>query len=178
MLANPVFEVYSEERLAQVIEMIREYVPDYEWGGPGSDVENPRVGVVIGGGFNLDNNITNFAPATRYGFWVDLVNGDVSAKLDREWIWDDRRSEVVTGCYGVCDNADQVLARYAALIARPDVKVCVHLQPVYKADQPAHDGWRWEKWGEYIGRHEPEYEYLADERDIDVVYVYNVWILE
>jgi hypothetical protein len=44
-----------------------------------------------------------------------------------------------------------------------------------KANQPKEDGWRWRKWGQYIGALEPTCEYIADEPHIDKVYVYHIY---
>ena len=34
-------------------------------------------------------------------------------------------------------------------------------------------GWRWHKWGPYIGTQDPQCEYLADEPEIKEVFVYR-----
>ena len=34
--------------------------------------------------------------------------------------------------------------------------------------------WRWHKWGQYIGHHKIEHEYLNDEKDIDFVFVWSL----
>lgn len=39
-------------------------------------------------------------------------------------------------------------------------------------------GWRWHKWGEYIGKHIPCYEYLSDEKGIDYVLTWKLAIVE
>jgi hypothetical protein len=47
---------------------------------------------------------------------------------------------------------------------------------VRKRDQPDEGGWRWHKWGEYIGEKSPQYEYLYDEgNEIEEVYCYHVY---
>jgi hypothetical protein len=46
---------------------------------------------------------------------------------------------------------------------------------VIKANQSHEGGWRWHKWGEYIGKYEPQYEYLYDEPEIEKVYVYHIY---
>lgn len=46
---------------------------------------------------------------------------------------------------------------------------------VRREDQPADGGWRWHKWGQYIGKHEPRCEYLYDEDGIDEVYCFHVY---
>lgn len=39
-------------------------------------------------------------------------------------------------------------------------------------------GWRWHKWGEYIGAHESQCEYLDDEEGIDHVYCFHIYEME
>lgn len=82
-------------------------------------------------------------------------------------------------CYGhgVCDNYQQVLERdedVKKFIDDPDKKFILKLCYIAKQDQPENDGWRWEKWGEYIGDQKPQYEYLYDEEDIDGVFCYEL----
>ena len=45
---------------------------------------------------------------------------------------------------------------------------------VIKSQQPMHWGWRWHKWGDYIGTHSPTTEFIYDEKDIDHVYCYFI----
>lgn len=79
--------------------------------------------------------------------------------------------------YGVCDNYQQILERdnrVKNLIKLPEEFIIV-LCEIKKEDQPEDGGWRWCKWGEYIGNFEPTEEYLYDEEEISSVYVYNVY---
>jgi hypothetical protein len=48
------------------------------------------------------------------------------------------------------------------------------LTEVRKDDQPKQGGWRWHKWGPYIGTHEKQFEYLADEEGIERVFCYHI----
>lgn len=81
------------------------------------------------------------------------------------------------GSYGVADNYTQVLARYASVLMHPEYDLVFEYRPVRKADQPEEGGWRWHKWGEYIGTHQPSQEYLYDEKDIDELITFHVHIL-
>ena len=85
--------------------------------------------------------------------------------------------------YGVCDNASQVLDYYDSLYKKynnymKDKKFVILLHPIFKEDQPEWDGWRWHKWGQYIGKYEPKYEYLYDEEGIDYVYCFTILEIE
>lgn len=77
--------------------------------------------------------------------------------------------------YGVCDNYKQVLKRYKKIVELKKRKFILSLTPILKSEQPEEDGWRWHKWGEYIGTKNPQYEYLYDEPKIDKVYCYHIY---
>ena len=76
--------------------------------------------------------------------------------------------------YGVCDGVDQFLEVYGDALRKSDRRFVVKFCEIRKADQPEQGGWRWHKWGPYIGKHQPEYEYLYDEKGIDSVWIYEV----
>ena len=78
------------------------------------------------------------------------------------------------GPYGVCDSLEQLLAKYPELEA-PGREFVVTLHEVKKSEQSSDGGWRWHKWGEYIGTQNPTCEYLYDEPNIDSVFVYHIY---
>lgn len=75
--------------------------------------------------------------------------------------------------YGVADTPEQALERYSALVDDPDRKFLFRYQIVRKHDQEEEGGWRWHKWGEYIGKKEPKCEYLYNEPEIEEVWVFH-----
>lgn len=79
---------------------------------------------------------------------------------------------------GVCDNATQLLAHYNALIKDgildKNQTYLLCMTPMFKEDQ-GDWGWRWHKWGEYIGIQNPQCEYLADEDGIDLIYCFRIY---
>lgn len=80
-------------------------------------------------------------------------------------------------CYGVCDHWSQVLAAGLQLLTDPRNFVIL-LHPVVKTEQPASGGWRWHKWGPYIGMYQKQveaHEYIADTPDVEVVYCYHIY---
>lgn len=79
--------------------------------------------------------------------------------------------------YGVCDNAEQILEKWPHL-QYSNQRHFITMTPIYKKNEPESQGWRWHKWGEYIGNHEIECEYLYDEKDIEVVYVFHIYTLQ
>lgn len=80
------------------------------------------------------------------------------------------------GSYGVCDNIEQVKEKYGKWLNSPNIKFCVSFTKVEKSKQSESGGWRWHKWGEYIGTKTPQFEYLYDEGDdITEVYCYHIY---
>jgi hypothetical protein len=75
--------------------------------------------------------------------------------------------------YGVCDHPEQAV-RVLGLEYRPE-KFFVTFVKLTRANQPPSGGWRWHKWGPYIGKQEPQCEYLHDEPDIEEVYTFHVY---
>ena len=76
--------------------------------------------------------------------------------------------------YGVCDSVEQLLAHFPELEA-PGSEFVVTLTELHKADQPSSGGWRWHKWGPYIGTHEIQCEYLYNEVGIESVLIYHIY---
>jgi hypothetical protein len=78
--------------------------------------------------------------------------------------------------YGVCDSPFQLLS---AFDFESDSRIfCLSFVPIEKVDQPESGGWRWHKWGPYIGTQTPTCEYLADEPEIDLVWTYQIYEIE
>jgi len=76
--------------------------------------------------------------------------------------------------YGVCDYPYQIIDTWPTLVSDPDHRYIVTLDEIRKDEQPSDGGWRWHKWGTYIGDREPLCEYLYDEPEIDNVYVFHI----
>ncbi len=85
-------------------------------------------------------------------------------------------SNIILAKYGVCDNPTQVMEwpEMAAALANPDRLYAVVFTILRSQDQHPTGGWRWHKWGEYVGVQNPQCEYLYDEPEIDTVYIYHV----
>jgi len=67
--------------------------------------------------------------------------------------------------YGVADSVEQIKEYFKEEIADPNRKYFITATPVWqdKENKGKFDGWRWHKWGEYIGKLNPQCEYLDDE---------------
>ena len=76
--------------------------------------------------------------------------------------------------YGVCDSYEQILEQCPEIV-NSERKFVITLAEICKDDQPDEGGWRWCKWGEYIGVHEPQCEYLYDEPVVEKVFCYHIY---
>lgn len=80
--------------------------------------------------------------------------------------------------YGVCDTIDQWKEIHNKLIDDKSRSFCVSFTEIVKKDQSSDGGWRWHKWGEYIGEKTPQCEYIYDEDDTIIsVFVYHIYEL-
>jgi len=77
---------------------------------------------------------------------------------------------------GVCDSPEQFMTAVGGALLDSPRKFCVSFTRIVKSEQDSSGGWRWHKWGEYIGTKSPKHEYLYDEDDsITEVYCYQVY---
>lgn len=78
--------------------------------------------------------------------------------------------------YGVADSLEQVVNFYNenkdGYFKGNHVIFC---QKVIKNPNEPCSGWRWHKWGEYIGVQNPKCEYLNDEQKIDEVITFSIY---
>lgn len=67
--------------------------------------------------------------------------------------------------YGVADSVEQIKEYFKDEIDDPNRKFFVSMTPVFQhlENKGKGGGWRWHKWGEYIGKLNPQYEHLDDE---------------
>jgi len=79
--------------------------------------------------------------------------------------------------YGVCDGVKNFLEVFDEELKSIKERVFVLLTPIYRECQPECSGWRWHKWGPYIGSYKQQHEYLYDE-DIDVVWLYHIYAVK
>jgi len=77
---------------------------------------------------------------------------------------------------GVCDNVEQILAHHPD-IEKSAQRFVVGVVAIRKEWEPEKEGWRWHKWGKYIGTQNPRCEYLVDEPEIEQVYCYQVHMI-
>lgn len=116
--------------------------------------ENPEPGIFLINHWNLDSLIQNVK--TDYPGFRDI---DLEP-------------------YGVCDSIAQFLQRYEDSIIKSPRLFCVSFVKIRRKDQSPTNGWRWYKWGNYIGNQKPMAEYLFDEPLIEEVLTFHVYELE
>jgi hypothetical protein len=123
--------------------------------------EHPRTGVYVVGHFGSSDFLSGYE---SYPNLSDVL-------LDPGH-YDDN----AIGPYGVCDGIDNLLERCPLLEASERrFVVCLTKVERDQSNRGRGGGWRWRKWGEYIGSKTPTTEYLDDEPDISEVYVYHVY---
>jgi len=103
--------------------------------------------------------------------FMKRVNGEVDWEYIRKCIKEGKEHK---DNYGVCDNYQQVLDRYPEL---NDVNRKFVLS-LCKISKKENSGWRWHKWGKYIGVQNSQCEYIDDESEIEEVYVYHIYEME
>lgn len=131
-----------------------------EVNGNSPEIIQVKPGVFITGGFNFDNHID-------YPFKFSTFEDFTDFKMNYP-------ADIGINSYGVCDNVDQIFEQ-SIIESDPDRYFIVALTEVRKENQSPDGGWRWHKWGPYIGVHEPTMEYLYDEPDIESVFVYHIY---
>lgn len=109
---------------------------------------------------------------------------DLNASITIEHLTDYKdvkncHSPIYWKSYGVADNASQVLDYYDSICKEhseyvKDKEFIIILTPIFRTNQPKEDGWRWHKWGQYIGKFEHKCEYLYDEENIDFVLCFKI----
>lgn len=114
----------------------------------GSHPTHVRTGVYTDCGFNFDNHV-----------------GDD---------WDPYFYDDDVPSYGVADSIEQFFEVYGHKIETSERFYAVGFTEVLRSEQPSKGGWRWHKWGEYVGLRLPQFEYLHDEPEIESVVTFSV----
>lgn len=116
--------------------------------------------------------------SVRYQDGVESARGVGSTHLDPWGVkLEDQFKEgapETKSSYGVADNIEQILEYAQVFIQDPVRQYVIEVAPVRKEHQPESGGWRWHKWGPYIGTQAPQWEYLYDEPDIEEVWTFHI----
>jgi hypothetical protein len=147
MLKNPNFKPVSDH-------MMKLYK---EWGE--DTTSNPEPGVFVINHHNFGNTL------------------DRPKELDCYDTHYPQFENCIFGSYGVCDTPEQFLNKFRDTLESDCRTFCVAFTHVAKDPENAGNGggWRWHKWGEYIGTGQPTTEYLDDEEKFnDGIYTYHI----
>lgn len=138
----------------------------------GTDPVRHSQGIYTGCGFNFDHLL---APGQGFvHFWQMEEAERIRDTEGLQAAFAAMRSYEIPE-YGVCDSPEQFLEKFGDKLREDqNFEYAVGITCVRKDDQPQSGGWRWHKWGGYIGKHTPQYEYLYDEDGIDEVHTFSV----
>jgi hypothetical protein len=172
MLTETRFRVYSDEALKSVKEIDPNYV-------------RPHIVHIVPGIYyghlwlNHDVENNEWIPDRDDYLLFDNINGEVYTRWQfnkyrqsNEYIHD---LPFPDGAYGVCDTIEQVVLKYQKCLELPDRHFIIMFHGILQRDQPEDGGWRWHKWGEYVGIQKPQCEYIYDEPLIDRVLIYHIY---
>lgn len=127
---------------------------------------HPHKGCYIACEYNSQPSANTFVETigrsiTDMGYLTHEDNPSIIEDENGEWIPNPKHFEQ----WGVCDNVQQVLDKWGDILESDEHKYFIWFSPVFQDKENAWQGggWRWHKWGEYIGTLEPRCEYLDDE---------------
>lgn len=123
-------------------------------------------------GLNFNHSIASYTDYKDVGSYERLNKDGLPVKYEQGNSMMDYFENTIE-CYGVADNVEQIKAHYRAQI-ESDNPMVISITEINKKNQPEEGGWRWEKWGKYIGNRESQAEYIVDEPEIESVYVFHV----
>jgi hypothetical protein len=116
----------------------------------------------------------NFSPLSYFDFSEVSDN----PKIEEYDSFNYCRGDDFKSQYGVADNIEQIKNYFKEVIEDTNRKFFITVTPVYQNKLSEGGGWRWHKWGEYIGELNPQCEYLDDEdfgADFQYVLVYHLY---
>lgn len=142
--------------------------PDFEF----EFYKPERMAKGVYASFTLEHDLsmagikTNCYPFTR---WMREQDMDERMRIIMEDMEKDMPHD-----YGVCDNFEQLLARWPQ-IESDEREFVLMMSPITREGSP---GWRWHKNGTYIGTQEPRAEHFGDEPVIEQVWAFRIIHLE
>lgn len=89
----------------------------------------------------------------------------------------DAPESLCLNAYGVVDSPDQFQEDFRETLEADPRDFFVAFTEIRKDEQPETGGWRWHKWGPYYGTQKPQCEYIADEPEIESVYLFHIYQL-
>lgn len=138
-------------------------------------VKELESGIYLGG-LNFEYDISGYTDYEAVGSYDRLGKDGLTYRYDPNNNMLDYFNNTVE-CYGVADNIEQIKEHYKDQIESSN-PIVISVTEIKKATQPEEGGWRWHKWGQYIGTKEAQCEYIKDEPEIDSVFVYHVYSVQ
>ena len=77
--------------------------------------------------------------------------------------------------FGVADNIEQIIDYYNSRDFKGNHVIFINKVTKDPDPEATFSGWRWHKWGRYIGTQHPQCEYLNDEPDITEVLCFSIY---
>jgi hypothetical protein len=111
------------------------------------------------------------------GYFVGPLNSNMlveQLEVGQSWSLQIEGIGTYPSSYYVCDSPEAFIDAYGKLLEEDERIFAVFFTPMVKSEQPSEGGWRWHKWGEYIGVGEPTTEYLYDEPKFERVYTVHI----
>ena len=135
---------------------------------------------VYEGGFNFNhtlNHTSNYQIVDDYGM-INIKDGSYKSTKDLGTNFKGIDWENLSSTYGVADNISQIKNKFSKAIESEKDQYVISVTEVRKDEQSEQGGWRWHKWGQYIGTQDRQCEYLADEKNIESIYCFNIHKVE
>lgn len=172
MLAAPNFKALDDAERT-ILELLGD--------GPACAVAYPGWdGVYVIQHFNFDHMIEipgeelMIGDDRRWDYQYPEFPAEYHRATPPDWRYAEEDTHGCFNCYGVCDSPDQFLKMVGELLKADARTFTVAFTYVPKSAEK--HGWRWHKWGPYIGTGKPTMEYLNDEEGFaDGVWTYHVY---
>lgn len=121
-----------------------------------------------GEGFYKDIPAEYVSPNHKYWRPMEGVyEGPLSSVNFFYWLYEefDMDRQPMPEIYGVADNIEQIIEHHKEEFIDSPEGYILFFTKIYQHKENAgnNDGWRWHKWGEYIGNLNPQCEYLDNE---------------
>ncbi len=123
---------------------------------------------------NLINNATHYELYSRYTALPYGVSDNASQVLDNLY----HALEVYLTKDSTYDFFSRGKRLYRYLTEHPDAVYFIRFTPVFNHHNGAIGGWRWHKWGRYLGKHTPQCEHLDEEENIDYALIWRLYPLK
>lgn len=156
-LTPDLVEIARRREVAKEHGFLEDYIPQSEW-----MIEPGIYRCVYDFNFHKEEFIEKPVSLNDHNFSFMY---DKDSKFNRDYENDPDYIKTDLSGYGVADTIEQIKEYYKELIDDPNRKYAIEITPVFqdKENKGKGGGWRWHKWGPYIGTLNPQWEYIDDE---------------